>query len=214
MTPAPRMQRPLIIGLTGSIGMGKSTVAQMFRDENIAVFDADAQVHRMQGPGGVLVPMIETAFPGTTGPEGTDRQKLAVAVLGNPAKLAALEAIIHPAVAQERMNFIAAHTQDEMVVFDIPLLFEKGGAEAVDQIIVVSAPADIQRRRVLARPGMTAAKFEQILQLQMADAEKRRRADYVIDTSQNLDETRAALRDIINKLRTGLAQSRQKTDTD
>lgn len=206
--------RPLIIGLTGSIGMGKSTVAQMFRGKAIAVFDADAHVHAMQAAGGPLVPQIEAAFAGTTGPDGVDRQKLGAAVLGDPAKLAALEAIIHPQVAAARADFVAAHARDDMIVFDIPLLFEKGGAALVDKIVVVSAPAEIQRRRVLARPGMTPEKFEQILLLQMPDAEKCKRADFVIDTGQTLDETRAQLCRIIIKLRSGLAHPHEKTDKD
>jgi dephospho-CoA kinase len=202
-------KRPLIIGLTGSIGMGKSTLAQMFTEEGIAVFDADAEVHRLQGPGGALLPAIEVAFPGTTGPAGVDRQKLGAAVLGNKEKLTALEAIIHPPVGKARIDFFAAHQKDDMVVFDIPLLFEKGGSESVDVILVVSAPADIQRARVLSRPGMTESKFEQILALQMPDAEKQERADFVIDTGTSLEQTRDQLRKIVKKLRAGLAQSQE-----
>ncbi|NJM50302.1 MAG: dephospho-CoA kinase [Sphingomonadales bacterium] len=199
-------QRPLIIGLTGSIGMGKSTLAQMFEEEGIAVFDADAEVHRLQGPGGKLVAAIEDAFPGTTGPRGVDREKLGAAVLGDKEKLTQLEAIIHPAVGKARMAFFADHKDDEMLVFDIPLLFETGGADMVDVVLVVSAPAQEQRRRVLAREGMTEERFAQILALQTPDAEKRSRADYVVDTGSALDETRAHLRKIIKKLRQGLAQ--------
>lgn len=198
-------KRPFIIGLTGSIGMGKSTIAAMFEKEGIAVFDADAAVHKLQGPQGALLPEIEQAFPGTTSEQGTDRQKLGAAVLGDKEELAKLEAIIHPAVAQERMAFLDNHKNDDLVVFDIPLLFEKGGFESVDVIVVVSAPADVQRERVLARPGMTEEKFEHILGLQTPDAEKRARADYVIDTGVAMDETRMQLRKIVKKLRAALA---------
>ena len=199
------MKRPLTVGLTGSIGMGKSTVAAMFEDEGIAVFDADAEVHRLQATGGALLPAIEAAFPGTTGARGVDRRALAARVLGDKEQLERLETIIHPAVAKARMAFIDEHRQDDMVVFDIPLLFEKGGSETVDVIIVVSAPAAVQRERVLARPGMSEVRFEQILGLQTPDAEKRERADYVIDTGVTLGETRNQLREIVKKLRTGLA---------
>jgi dephospho-CoA kinase len=199
--------RPLIIGLTGSIGMGKSTVAAMFEDQGISVFDADATVHRLQGPSGALLEQIETAFPGTTGPQGTDRQALGAAVLGNSDKLALLESIIHPAVAKERAHFFESHKNDDIVVFDIPLLFEKGGSESVDVIIVVSAPQDIQRARVMARQGMTLDKFEKILKLQMPDAEKRQNADYIIDTGQTLDSTRVQVQNIIKNLRAALAHN-------
>lgn len=188
--------------------MGKSTAAQMFRGEGIAVFDADAQVHRLQAPGGALVMAIEAAFPGTRGADGgIDRQKLGAMVLGNADRLAALEAIIHPQVARARAEFMDRHRGEDIVVFDIPLLFEKGGSREVDRILVVSAPADIQRQRVLARPGMTEAKWQHILKLQMPDAEKRRRADFVIDTGVALEETQAQLRNIIKKLRADLAQN-------
>ena len=199
------MKRPLNVGLTGSIGMGKSTVAAMFEDEGIAVFDADAEVHRLQAADGALLPAIEAAFPGTTGAGGVDRRALAAKVLGDKGQLEKLEAIIHPAVAKARIGFFDAHRQDDMVVFDIPLLFEKGGSETVDVIIVVSAPAAVQRERVLARPGMSEVRFEQILGLQTPDAEKREQADYVIDTGVTLGETRNQLREIVKKLRTGLA---------
>ncbi len=202
-------KRPLVIGLTGSIGMGKSTAAKMFEDAGVAVFDADAAVHRMQSAGGMLVPAIEAAFPGTTNANGTDRQKLGAAVFGNKAKLALLESIIHPAVAKERAAFFKAHRGDALVVFDIPLLFEKGGADAVDVVIVVSAPADIQRDRVLARTGMTDEKFQQILKLQTPDAEKRGRADYVIDTSGELSATQQQVQNILKNLHAGLAHQKK-----
>jgi len=192
--------RPLIIGLTGSIGMGKSTVASMFEEIGVPVFDADAEVHRLQGPNGALLPAIKTAFPGTTGPGGVDRGKLGAQVFGDDDALVRLEAIVHPAVAAARQTFLIEHAAQPMVVFDIPLLFEKGGAAQVDRVVVVSAPADVQRARVLARPGMTPEKFAQILARQVPDAEKRARADHVIDTGTSLDLTRAAIAALVASL--------------
>jgi dephospho-CoA kinase len=201
----PGIGKPFIIGLTGSIGMGKSAAGKMFEDEGIAVFDADAAVHRLQAKGGALVGAIEAAFPGTTADEGVDRQKLGAAVLGDKAQLQLLESIIHPAVAAERKAFFDSHRQDDLILFDIPLLFEKGGADSVDTIVVVSAPAEIQRERVLARPGMTPEKLAKILALQTPDAEKRARADYIIDTSGSLDDTRLQVHKIVTNLRAALA---------
>ncbi|WP_156839765.1 dephospho-CoA kinase [Novosphingobium aquimarinum] len=196
MTPP----RPFILGLTGSIGMGKSAVAAMFREAGVPVFDADAAVHQLQGPDGALLPEIEAAFPGTTGPEGVDRPKLGAAVFGDRAALARLEAIVHPAVAAMRARFMEDNAQASLVVFDIPLLFEKTGKAGLDAVAVVSAPAEMQRARVLARPGMTVEKFEQILALQVPDAEKRALADYVIDTGVAMDATRSAVRDLAARL--------------
>ena len=187
----------IVLGLTGSIGMGKSTVAKMFVDEGIPVFDADAAVHRLQGPDGALVREIEAHFPGTTGQAGVDRGALAEAVLGEGDKLRKLEALVHPAVARERSAFLALHRASPLVVLDIPLLFEKGGWKDVEKIAVVSAPSEVQRARVLARPGMSAEKFERILALQMPDAEKRARADFVIPTGGDFATTRAAVQSII-----------------
>jgi dephospho-CoA kinase len=187
----------ILLGLTGSIGMGKSTVAQMFADEGVPVFDADAAVHRLQGPDGALVDEIEAQFPGTTGPEGVNRTALAERVLGAPAELRRLEALIHPAVAAARRDFIAAHADAPVVVLDIPLLFEAGGVNEVDKVAVVSAAPAVQRERTLARPGMTPEKFEQILARQLPDAEKRARADFVIPTDVSLAETRASIRRIL-----------------
>ncbi len=187
----------LTLGLTGSIGMGKSTVAQMFADQGVPLFDADAVVHRLQGPEGALVAEIEARFPGTTGPAGVNRGALAERVLGEREALQNLEALIHPAVAQEREAFLAEHAGEPLVVLDIPLLFEKSGWSKVDKIAVVSAPARVQRERVLARPGMTAEKFERILGHQVPDAEKRARADFIIDTGVSLEETRQAVRRIV-----------------
>jgi dephospho-CoA kinase len=185
------------LGLTGSIGMGKSTVARMFADEGVPVFDADSAVHRLQGPEGALVAEIEAHFPGTTGPGGVNRGALAERVLGEPAALRRLEALIHPAVARERETFLADHEAAPLVVLDIPLLFEAGGSEKVDRIAVVSAPAEVQRKRVLARDGMTEEKFERILAHQLPDSDKRARADFVIDTGGSLDDTRRAVRRIL-----------------
>ncbi len=194
------MNRPKIIGLTGSIGMGKSTVAAMFVEAGIPVFDADAAVRAMQGPGGELVPAIEAAFPGSTGPDGVDRDRLGHQVFVDKAALARLEAIVHPAVAARRAQFLETHHDKRAVVFDIPLLFERGGHESVDMIVVVSAPADVQRARVLARPGMTAEKFDHIFGLQLHDTEKRERADHLIDTGTSLAETRAQVAKLIASL--------------
>nr|WP_281375303.1 dephospho-CoA kinase [Sphingomonas jinjuensis] len=185
------------LGLTGSIGMGKSTVAAMFADLGIPVFDADAAVHRLQGPGGRLVAAIGAAFPATIGPDGVDRAALGRAVLGDPDALRRLEAIVHPAVGEERALFLRDHADAPLVVFDVPLLFETGGDRNVDQVAVVSAAPDIQRARVLARPGMTPDKLDAILARQLPDAEKRRRADHVIATDVPLDETRAQVMALI-----------------
>lgn len=189
------------IGLTGSIGMGKSAVSNMFRHLGVPVFDADAEAHKLQGPGGALVAKIETRFPGTTGPKGVDRQKLGAAVLGKPDELRALERIVHPAVYHVRQHFLLRNRSRPMVVLDIPLLFEKGGAKQVDVTVVVSAPAFLQTRRVLRRPGMTAAKLKHIRNLQVPDHVKRQRADFVIDTGQSISETRGEVRRLITCLR-------------
>lgn len=187
----------VVLGLTGSIGMGKSTVAQMFRDQGVPVFDADAVVHELQGPEGELVAQIEAHFPGTTGPAGVNRTALAERVLGEREALQNLEGLIHPAVARRRDQFLADHKGSPVVLLDIPLLFEKGGARLVDKVVVVSAPPDVQRQRVLRRPGMTAEKFARILALQIPDADKRARADFVIPTGGTLEETRESVRRIL-----------------
>lgn len=185
------------LGLTGSIGMGKSTVAAMFAHEGVPVFDADAAVHRLQGQEGALVAEIEARFPGTTGPDGVNRTALAERVLGEREALQNLEALIHPAVAREREAFLQEHRGAPLVVLDIPLLLEKGGAHHVDRIAVVSAPPEVQRRRVLSRPGMSEDKYLKILALQVPDEEKRARADFIIPTGCPLDETRDEVRRII-----------------
>ncbi|GAA0658794.1 dephospho-CoA kinase [Sphingomonas insulae] len=185
------------LGLTGSIGMGKSTVAAMFADEGVPVFDADATVHRLQGPGGHVVASIEAAFPGTCGAGGVDRPALAAAVLGDDAAMKRLEGIVHPAVAEERAAFVRRHADAPLVVFDVPLLFETGGDRAVDRVVVVSAAAEVQRARTLARPGMTPARYDAILARQLPDADKRARADFVILTDVSLDRTRETVRHVI-----------------
>lgn len=188
-------------GLTGSIGMGKSTVAAMLRREGIPVFDADAEVHRLQGPGGALLPQIEARFPGTTGPGGIDRVKLGALVFGHPHELKALEAIVHPAVQASRKRFLRRNRSRRVVVLDIPLLFEIHAERRLHGVIVVSAPEWKQRQRVLRRPGMTPAKFRKIRHLQVPDAEKRRRATYVVDTGTTFGRTRAQVRRLAACLR-------------
>ena len=193
----------IIIGLTGSIGMGKSTVAAMFAEEGAPSFNSDAAVHIMYAPGGAAVAPVEAAFPGVTKDGAIDRVALSARVVGKPEEIKRLEAIVHPLVRQAQMQFLQdqRNAGAEFVVLDIPLLFEGSGAKFVDKTVVVSAPADVQRARVLARPGMTVEKFEAILALQMPDAEKRARADFVIDTSVSLDETRAQVRAVLDALR-------------
>ena len=193
-------KRPFILGLTGSIGMGKSAVAAMLRGLGVPVFDADAAVHELQGPGGACVAPIERAFPGTHRPQGVDRQKLGAAVFGNPEALKLLESIVHPEVAEMRRTFLADNADAPLIVFDIPLLFEKTGNHGLDAVAVVSAPYEQQRARVLARPGMTEEKFAQILKLQVPDAEKRARADFVIDTGTSLAETRHAVARLVHAI--------------
>ena len=195
------MSKPFILGLTGSIGMGKSAVTAMLRELGVPVFDADAAVHELQGPDGACLAPIERAFPGTTGPLGVDRQKLGAAVFGDPDKLRLLEAIVHPEVAEMRRTFLADNTDAPLIVFDIPLLFEKTTQHGLNAVAVVSAPADIQRQRVLARPGMSVEKFEKILALQVPDTDKRARADFVIDTGVPLAETRAQVAALVTHLR-------------
>jgi dephospho-CoA kinase len=186
-----------ILGLTGSIGMGKTTVARLFAEEGVPVFDADAEVHRLQGPEGALVAAIEAEFPGTTGEAGVDRTALAERVLDRPDALKRLEGLVHPAVARQREAFLGANRGVPLVVLDIPLLFEAGGWNLVDKVAVVSAPTEVQRARVLARPGMSPDKFARILALQMPDPEKRARADFVIPTGGSIEETRDSVRRIV-----------------
>ena len=188
------------LALTGSIGMGKSTVADMFRRAGVPVFDADAVVRRLQGRSGSIVNKIEQRFPGTTGPEGVDRAELSRRVVGDPEELAALEAIVHPAVHHERTRFIVENGDAAALLFEIPLLFETGGGEVFDKVIVVSAPSDVQRQRVLGRTGMSEEKFEALLARQMPDEEKRAKADFVVDTGGDLSTTERQVRDILSCL--------------
>ena len=185
------------VALTGSIGMGKSTVAVMFERAGIPVFDADAEVRRLQGEGGALVGPIGDMFPQSVKDGRIDREALSRSVIGNPEALSKLEALVHPQVRAARDRFIAANGSAPIMVFDIPLLFETEGEANADKVIVVSAPAEVQRERVLARPGMTAEKLEGILSRQMPDAEKRARADFVVDTSGTIEETEAQVAAII-----------------
>ena len=185
----------VILGMTGSIGMGKSTTAAMFREAGIPVHDSDATVHDLYA--GEAATLIEAAFPGTTGADGVDRTRLSAAVMGNETAMRRLESIVHPLVAQRELAFRRANEAAPIVVLDIPLLYETGGEKRCDAVVVVTAPASVQRQRVLARPGMTAEKFGAIVARQVPDAEKRERADFVIDTSQGMDAARQAVSKII-----------------
>ncbi len=191
-----------ILGLTGSVGMGKSTTAGFFAEAGVPVYDADAAVHRLYD--GEAVAPIEAAFPGTTVDGKVDRAKLGARVLNDPAALKRLEGIVHPLVqqAQERLIAEAQARGDKVVVLDIPLLFEVGKDRQCDAVVVVSAPAEVQRQRVLERPGMTAEKLDAILARQMPDAEKRARADFVVDTSQGFEAARAQVRAILDAVAT------------
>lgn len=190
----------VILGLTGSIGMGKSTTAKLFAEEGVPVHDADAAVHALYE--GEAVPLVETAFPGTTVGGKVDRALLAKAVVGQPDAMKRLEAIVHPLVAKSRDRFLEKAREDgvPVVVLDIPLLFETGGEKLVDAVVVVSAAPEVQRQRVLERPGMTAEKFEALLGKQMPDAEKRRRADYIVDSGHGIEAARAQVREILAKV--------------
>jgi dephospho-CoA kinase len=189
-----------VLGLTGSLGMGKSATAKMFAEEGVPVHDADAAAHRLYEA--EAAPLIEAAFPGTTGGGKVDREKLAQRVLGDPAAIRKLEAIVHPLVRNSEEKFLveAARKGAAVAVLDIPLLFETGGDDRCDAVIVVSAPSDFQRARVFERSGMTEQKFAAILAQQMSDAEKRKRADFVVDTSEGFDAARAQVRDILARI--------------
>ncbi len=190
----------IIVGLTGSIGMGKSTAAKMFEQAGVPVYDADETVHRLYA--GRASPLIEQAFPGTVVDGIVDRKKLAQAVLNDSQAMKKLEAIVHPLVHEEESNFLeqAKFDREPMVVLDIPLLFEAGGKDRVDRIVVVSAPADVQRQRVLAREGMTVEKFESILSRQMSDHEKRAKADFIIDSNVSFEAMQEQIDLIIAQL--------------
>jgi dephospho-CoA kinase len=185
------------LALTGSIGMGKSTVARMFERAGVPLFDADAVVRRLQAEDPELIESIGARFPDTVHDGVLDRDALAAQVLGRPDELAALELIVHPAVHAERARFLLANQDKPALLFDIPLLFETHGESAFDKVIVVSAPADVQRERVLARPGMTPERLDAILDRQLADSEKRRRADFVIDTGGSLSTTESQVSEVL-----------------
>ncbi|MDE4911114.1 dephospho-CoA kinase [Methylobacterium sp. 092160098-2] len=203
---------PVILGLTGSIGMGKSATARMFTDRGVPVHDADAAVHALYGPGGAAAAAIGAAFPGVLdGDGGVDRTRLRAAVLDAPDRMAALEAIVHPLVRAASTDFLARHAAAPLVVLDIPLLYETGGAGRCDAVVVVSAPPEIQRARVLARPGMTEAAFAAILAKQMPDAEKRARADFVIDTSRGFPAAEAEVARIVERLTAHRAEAHHGT---
>ena len=191
-----------VLGLTGSLGMGKSTTARFFAEEGVPVHDADAVVHRLYE--GEAAAVIEAAFPGTTVAGKVDREELAARVLGDRAALKRLEAIIHPLVqeAERRLLAEAEARGEKIAVLDIPLLFETGGEERVDAVVVVSAPPEVQRSRALERPGMTVDKLDAILAKQMPDEEKRQRADFVVDTSHGFEAARAEVRAILEAIAT------------
>jgi len=194
----------MIVGLTGSIGMGKSTAAKMLRQMGVPVYDADAAVHALQAPGGAALPAIEAAFPGVVKNGVLDRQALGARVFGNKQALRKLESIVHPLVGQRQRAFLkrAAQRREKLVVLDIPLLFEGLGDRRVDATLVVSAPSFLQRRRVMARPGMTAERLDGILRQQVPDAVKRRKATIVIPTGLGLAPTRLALARAVARLKT------------
>ncbi|MGY2051657.1 dephospho-CoA kinase [Methylobacterium sp. JK268] len=198
------MSPPFVLGLTGSIGMGKSATAAMFRERGVPVHDADACVHALYGPGGGAAARIGTAFPGVLSPDGSvDRDRLRAAVLDAPERLKQLEGLVHPLVRAAEKTFLVAHGTADLVVLDIPLLFETGGESRCDAVAVVTAPAEVQRARVLARPGMTEATFAAILAKQVPDAEKRRRADALIDTSRGFARAREQVDALIAAVRHG-----------
>jgi dephospho-CoA kinase len=198
------MTRPVILGLTGSIGMGKSATAAMFARHGVPVHDADAAVHALYGAGGAAAAAIGAAFPGTLDPDGAvDRTRLRETVIGAPERLAALEALVHPLAQAAARDFLARQAGAPLVLLDIPLLFETGAEARCDRVLVVTAPPEVQRARVLARPGMDAATFEAIRAKQLPDAEKRARADFVLDTSLGFAHAEAEVAAIIRQLTAG-----------
>lgn len=201
----------IVLGLTGSAAMGKSTTARMFAEENVPVFDADAAVHRLYS--GEAAPLIEQEFPGTTENGKVNREKLAARVYENPAALAKLESIVHPLVREARAKFLreTGKIGSDIVVFDIPLLFETGADKEVDAVVVVTASRELQKQRIMERPGMTEEKFAAILARQMPDSEKRKRADFLVDTSLGMETARSQVRVILAEVR---AQGAAKRKTD
>jgi len=192
--------RPFLLGLTGSIAMGKSTTAQMFREAGVPVWDADATVHRLYAPGGAAVAPVAALAPAALKDGGIDRAALAAAIRADDTLLTRIEAAVHPLVRQDRMDFVAGVAAD-IAVLDIPLLFETGAEAECDAVVVVTAPPDVQRARVLSRPGMTEARFDALLSRQVPDAEKRARADFVIDTSRGLEAARADVQSVLETVR-------------
>jgi dephospho-CoA kinase len=200
----------IVLGLTGSIGMGKSTTAQMFADAGALVHDADRAVHGLYARGGAAVGPIATAFPGAVKDGAVDRQALAALIAGDPAALRQLEAIVHPLVAATRDKLMTGAGDDDVVVLDVPLLFETGGHQRVDAVVVVSAPAEQQRQRVLGRPGMSEETFQALLARQTPDAEKRAGADFVVDTGRGLDAAREQVREILRTVKDPAWRSKRR----
>jgi dephospho-CoA kinase len=195
------MPKPFVIGLTGSIGMGKSQTAKLFASEGVAVHDSDATIHRLYDKGGAAVEKIAAAFPGVVTDGAVNRAALSALVAQDPKALAGLESLVHPLVRQDRDQFLAAHAGDGIVVLDIPLLLETGADEGIDALVVVSAPSDVQRARVLGRPGMTPKKFEALLARQIPDVDKRAKAHFVIVTDKGLDHARDQVRMVLAAIR-------------
>lgn len=198
------MKKLIIIGLTGSIGMGKSETAKMFQRAHVPVFDSDAAVHELMAKGGAAVDRVNKAFPGVKGDDGIDRNMLGTKVFGNPKALKKLEDILHPMVSDMRQDFFSKANEEnqDMVLLDVPLLFETGGEKLCDYTVVVSAPAEVQRQRVLSRPGMTEEKLDHILAKQMPDHEKRQYADFIVYTDKGLEDVEDQVRNIIKTIRT------------
>lgn len=204
------------IGLTGSIGMGKSTTAQMFRDAGVPVYDADAAVADLYVRGGAAVEPLEAAFPGVTRDGAVDREALRIRVLGDDAAMTRLNAVVHSLLGRDRLEFHrkAEASGADVLVFDIPLLFETGGERNMDAVVVVTAPAEVQRARVLAREGMTPERLDAILARQMPDAQKRERADFIIDTGQGLEAARAEVARVLAAVRDPAFRSRRPPPAD
>ena len=201
--PRAYAPRPYVIGLTGGIGMGKSETAKLFAQEGVAVHDADAAITRLYARGGNAVEAIAETFPGTVKKGAVDRQALSARVVKDPAALARLEQLVHPLVARDRQDFLR-DTKAPIVLFDIPLLFEIGADKEMDAVVVTSAPEEVRRARVLARPGMTAEKFESLKARQMDDAQKRQQAHYVVMTDKGLDHAREQVKMILADIRAKL----------
>ena len=199
MNHSDKQRKMIILGLTGSIGMGKSTTAKLFAEAGVPVYDADATVHRLYE--GEAVPFIEAAFPGTTVDGKVDRTRLSARVVHDPAAIKQLEQVVHPMLGSSRQKFLEEAEQSgaPVAVVDVPLLYETGGEKRVDAVVVVTTSPEIQRERILARDNMTGEKLDAILTRQLPDAEKRKRADFVVDTSHGPDPVRARIRDILNE---------------